>query len=133
MLCVRSANHLSYLWQTVWCHHGVAKATGAVMGCCHRNPSCCCEDCGGIFPGNGITCNMCTRILTCVRSQSHACSRRALRAVGTRDQNRYNAKDGHCCSRAPALLELLYQKRIRNLRELLCFKAVKRTHMGETR
>lgn len=56
-------NHLSYLGQTAllpWCHYGVAKATErvstTVMGCCHGNPSCCCEDCGGILPRKEITC-----------------------------------------------------------------------------
>lgn len=61
------------------CCQGYRSVSTTVMGCCHGNLSCCCEDCGGIFPRKRITCNMCTHILTRVHLQSHGYSQRALR------------------------------------------------------
>lgn len=79
-----------------WCCQGYWSVSTTVMGCCHGNPSCYCEDCGGIFPRKGITCNMCSHILKRVHLQSHGCSQRALRTVKTRDQNQNACKKKSC-------------------------------------
>lgn len=95
------------------CCQGYRSVSTTVMGCCHGNPSCYCEDCGGIFPRKGITCNMCSpHPKTCALAITRLLSRGSQNGENERSKSKcMQNKDVHCCSHVPPLLELLYQKK----------------------